>query len=214
MGKASGDVSPTRMALLQTKKKAKLAKRGHSLLKEKRDAIVMEFFEKMKDAEELRKNVNELLVGAYKNLTLTQAFDGSGKVFSTSLAVKENSDLELSHKNIMGVRIPTIEEMEFQRKVTERGYGLVETSSRIDRTAKDFEEVLSSLIKLAELEGSLRMLGMEIRKTKRRVNALEYITIPKLESTSRRIVMRLDEMERENFFRLKVIKRRLENAAA
>ena len=214
MGKAGGDVSPTRMALLQLRKKTKLAQRGHSLLKEKRDAIVMQFFEKIDETKELRKNVNELLELAYQDLTLAQASTGSGEVFSASLAVGGIEELDISHRNIMGVRIPTIAEIEFRRSLIERGYGLVDTNSRIDTSAKDFEEVLSNLIRLAELEHSLRLLAMEIRKTKRRVNALEYITIPKLERSTRRICMRLDEMERENFFRLKIIKRRLENAGS
>jgi len=214
MSKSVGGVTPTRMELLRVRKKIKLAKRGHSLLKEKRDAIVMQFFELVEQAQELRKEVNTLLVGAHENLALAQAVAGSQNVYSTSLAIQEREDLDISHKNIMGVQIPTVGEIEFQRKVTERGYGLVDTDARIDTAAKDFEMVTSKLIRLAELEGSLRRLGMEIRKTKRRVNALEYIMIPKLNTGKRYIQMRLDEMERENFFRLKVIKRRLNNAAA
>ena len=213
MGKSSGTVSPTRMELLRLRKKTKLAKRGHGLLKEKRDAIVMQFFDKMSETRELRKNIDGLLEKAYQDLTLSQAMAGSGGIFSASLAVGEIEEVEISHRNVMGVRIPTIGEVDFRRKLIERGYGLLETDSRIDTTAKDFEEAMSSLVKLAELESSLKMLAMEIKKTKRRVNALEYITIPKLDSSTRHIRMRLDEMERENFFRLKIIKRRLENAA-
>jgi len=130
-------------------------------------------------------------------------------VSSASLAVKGAADLDISHRNIMGVRIPTIGEVEFKRNVIERGYGLLGTDSRIDTAANDFEEVLTKLIRLAELEHSLRLLGMEIRKTKRRVNALEYLTIPRMVKGAKQIQMRLDEMERENFFRLKIIKRRL-----
>ena len=214
MGKASSEVSPTRMALLQLRKKTKLAKRGHSLLKEKRDAIVMQFFEKMDVTREAREKVNDLLTHAYQDLTLAQASAGSSEVFSASLAVSEIPELDMSHRNIMGVKIPTIGEIGFSRKVTDRGYGLLDTNSRIDIAAKDFEEVLSNLVKLAEYEHSLRLLATEIKKTKRRVNALEYLTIPKLERSTKHIRMRLDEMERENFFRLKIIKRRLDNAAS
>lgn len=214
MSKNVGGASPTRMELLRLRKRTKLATRGHGLLKEKRDAIVMQFFAKMDDTRELRKDVNELLLRAYQDLTLAQATSGSTGVFSASLAVKSIEEFNISHRNIMGVKIPDVEEIEFRRKVIERGYGLVETDSRIDTASRDFEDVLTSLIKLAELEHSLRMLAMEIKKTKRRVNALEYITLPRLDKETKHIVMRLDEMERENFFRLKIIKRRLQNAAS
>ena len=107
----------------------------------------------------------------------------------------------------MGVHVPALELKDgLARKVTERGYGLTDSSAAVDRSAKSFEEALEKILKLAELEEAVRNLAGEVEKTKRRVNALEYIMIPSLKATRKYIRMRLEEMERENFGRLKKIK--------
>ena len=113
-------------------------------------------------------------------------------------------------RNIMGVKIPSMESVDVKKTLEQRGYSIVGTSAKIDEAAERFEASLDMVLKLAESENALKKLIREIEKTKRRVNALEYVLIPKLESQAKYISFRLEEMERESFFTLKMIKRKME----
>jgi V/A-type H+-transporting ATPase subunit D len=188
----------------------KLAKKGHRLLKEKRDALIMEFFAVLDEAKGVRKRAEEELAKAFKALILAQATLGIIRVTQASLAVKAAADIELESRSIMGVAVPVLKLGETRRTLLERGYGLVDTSSQLDEAAGKFERVLNVIAELAEIEKSILLLAEEIEKTKRRVNALENIVIPRVNATVKYIEMRLDEMERENFFKLKRIKAAME----
>lgn len=203
-------VNPTRMELLKLKTKMKLAKKGHDLLKEKRDALIMEFFEIIDEAKDARKRVEDVLYAAYRSLTIAQATLGSLKVAEASLSVKPVTSLELKSKNIMGIKVPVLNLSMPERTLLERGYSIKETSAQVDDAAAKFEEALRLVVKLAEVEITIKLLAEEIEKTKRRVNALENILLPRLSTTVKYIKMRLDEMERENFFKLKRIKGAME----
>jgi len=203
-------VNPTRMELLKLKTKLKLAKKGHRLLKEKRDALIMEFFAVLDEARGVRKRAEKELADAFKALILAQATLGVIRVTQASLAVKAADDIELESRSIMGVTVPVLKLGETRRSLLERGYGLVDTSSQLDEAAGKFERVLHVIAELAEVEKSILLLAEEIEKTKRRVNALENIVIPRVNATVKYIEMRLDEMERENFFKLKRIKAAME----
>lgn len=203
-------VKPTRMELLKLKRRIKLAQKGHKLLKEKQDALIMEFFTIYDEALSLRKELAQKMEEAFAALRLAEIDIGLLKLKEVALGVKPNSEITIKKRNIMGVPVPLIEAESFKRKPDERGYSFVSTSSRVDIAAQKFEEVLDVTVRLAEVEETLKRLAREIEKTKRRVNALEYIIIPRMEATVKFISQRLDEIERENFFRLKRVKALLE----
>ncbi len=207
-------VNPTRMELLKLKIKVKLAKKGHKLLKEKRDALIVEFFNILEEARGIRKRAERALEEAFRALTLAQATLGAVKVREVSLGVKEIADISSVTRSIMGVKVPVLEMETKHRTLRERGYSLSDTNYLLDRAAEKFEEALSIVVELAEIESSIRLLSKEIESTKRRVNALENIVLPRLEATVKYIRMRLDEMERENFFKLKRIKAAQEKRVA
>ncbi len=199
-------VKPTRMELLQMRKRASLAERGHRLLKEKRDALVSEFLSIAGNVRKMRREAEEELARAYQDLLASQAILGVGAVREISFNTEQDVQVRLSSRNIMGVRVPIIESGSAARTMLHRGYGFAETSAKLDEAAAKMERALANIIKLAEVEETVRRLALEVEKTKRRVNALEYIVMPRLKATVKHIRMRLDEMERESFTRLKKIK--------
>ncbi|NOZ77392.1 MAG: V-type ATP synthase subunit D, partial [Euryarchaeota archaeon] len=197
---------PTRMELLKLKSKGKLAVKGHKLLKEKRDALIMEFFRILDEAKGAREKAEEELKDGFRALILAQATLGPIKVAEVAGASRPSEELEAVFTNIMGVRVPVLRMEGTARKFTERGYGITDTSSKLDEAAARFEAALAAVVHLAEVEKSITLLAKDIESTKRRVNALENIIIPRLQKTIKYITLRLDEMERENFFKLKRIK--------
>ncbi|MGB2728466.1 MAG: V-type ATP synthase subunit D [Halobacteriota archaeon] len=204
-------VSPTRMELLRLSRRTKLAEKGHDLLREKRDALIAEFLDVVCEVRDARKEMEAKLKEAFDFFIVAQALSGVEQVRQLSLMTSREIELEFSSRSIMGVHVPILElETELARKVTERGYGFMDSSAAVDRSARSFEEALGKILKLAELEEAVRNLAGEVEKTKRRVNALEYVMIPRLKATRKYIRMRLEEMERENFTRLKKIKAMLE----
>jgi len=203
------DIKPTRSELLKVKKQIKLAKSGHSLLKKKRDGMILEFFEILKKAKTLRRELVEEYKIALERMNIARTIEGDLKVKSIAMAIKEIPDIKLTTKNIMGVKVPKIESSEIQKAFMERGYGLY-NSSAIDEAATAYEKVVEKILLAAEVGTSMRKLLKEIEKTKRRVNALEFVVMPRLEEVQNFIRLRLEEMERENIFRLKRIKAKVQ----
>lgn len=204
-------INPTRMELLKLKDREKLAVKGYSLLKEKRNALIMEFFNILERVKGSRENVEEKLKEAFEDLTASQVIMGDLAVKKAALSVKESVEVDIDSRSIMGVVVPVVESSTSpERTVVERGYGFVDTSVKLDEAAKKFEESIALIIELGEIEKTIILLASEIESTKRRVNALEHIIIPRLENTVKYIEMRLEEMERENFVRLKMIKKSME----
>ncbi|KZX15891.1 V-type sodium ATPase subunit D [Methanobrevibacter cuticularis] len=199
-------INPTRMELLNLKNREKLAVKGHSLLKEKRDALIMEFFNILDRVKGSRENVERILQEAYDDLTAAQVRMGDLAVQKAALSVKESVDVNIDSRSIMGVVVPVVESKIESKTLVDRGYGFSDTSVKLDEAAKKFEEAIKLVIELGEIEKTIYLLAAEIEATKRRVNALEHIMIPKLENTVKSIEMRLQEMERETFVQLKMIK--------
>ncbi len=207
-----GTITPTRMELLKLRKRAALAQRGHDLLKEKMDALVMEFFEVLRRIRGAKEEALQQLSTANRSLSVCFAIMGTIETSQASREVRRELQVEVSTRNVMGVAVPSLEVEKTERDALARGYSLHTTSSAIDDTSKEFEKALGFLIKLAELEESARSLAKELERTKRRVNALEHIVIPRLEETTKFIAMKLEERERENFSRLKRIKAAIEGS--
>ena len=206
------NVKPTRSELIKLKRSIKLAESGHKLLKKKRDGLILEFFAALKDAKDIRTELNEKFILAYSKLEQSIALDGIVDIKTLSLALKERPSIELEVRNVMGVQIPSIKHGTIKKTLTERGYGLVSSSMRMDEMARTYEDLLESIVKAAEIETKLRNLLLEIERTKRRVNSLEFVLIPRLKATAAFIAFRLEELDRENIFRLKKIKQKISAA--
>jgi len=198
------NIKPTRMELLKLRKKHELAEKGHKLLGEKRDALVVEFLKIIKERSKVRKSVNSDLGEAYLSLSKAKMTMGENALSQALTAIPPMGDLVVSHLNIMGIKVPKLNWT--KGTGSKMDYSLIDTNAYMDEAVEDFDKVLENLFHLAEIEGSIEKLAVEIEKTKRRVNALEYIFLPRLEATQKYIEMRLQEREREDFFRRKKIK--------
>lgn len=205
-------VNPTRMELLEIRKKVVLAEKGHKLLEEKRDALVEKFFTVIEKRNSLKKQVDSEVGSAFISLIQAQMLLGEHQVDDISLTTPEISEISFDADNIMGVRIVKINTSALQQ-AQEPGYGFSETCAALDDAFQKFSELLKLIMGLAEVEENIQSLSVEIEKTKRRVNVLENTLIPKLYTTIKYIEMRLDEQEREDFFRRKRIKALMESKA-
>ncbi|HCJ66394.1 MAG TPA: V-type ATP synthase subunit D [Elusimicrobia bacterium] len=205
------EVSPTRSELIKLKLQIALAQQGCNLLKEKRDALLVEFMAVMDETLRLSSLLERAVANAQYALTVAKAVDGGVTVKSVALATKGEITIDLSGTKIMGVAIPVVQKKYSPvRSLLTRGYSVTGASSRIDETAENFEKVLDILIENADVETRLKRLGDEIQKTNRRVNALEQIVIPETQKQMKYIRMTLEERAREDLFRLKRVKRKLE----
>ena len=206
----AADVKPTRSELLEIKKKIKLTKSGYKILKMKRDGLILEFFKILEQAKDIRDKVNHDYEEAMQRIAVSKAVDGAITVQSAAFALKTHPELSLRSKNIMGIVVPEIEANSIRTPMDQRGYGVIGTSVYIDEAAKAFENLVQTIIEAAEIETIMKKLLDEVEKTKRRVNALEFKVIPELQESEAFIRLRLEEMERENTFRLKRVKQKAE----
>jgi V/A-type H+-transporting ATPase subunit D len=200
------EYKPTRSVLLEIKKKIKLSETGFKLLKMKRDGLILEFFKILDKSKDIRTHIIEEYKVARQKMAVAYAVDGATEVKSAAFAMGVTPSLELKSRNVMGIVVPEIEAKSVKKKVDERGYGIIGTTTRIDEAAEAYENLVEDIILAAEYETKMRRLIEEIDKTKRRVNALEFRVIPDLQAAESFIRFRLEEMERENTFRLKRFK--------
>lgn len=202
------DIKPTRSELINLKKRIALSERGYKILKMKRDGLILEFFKVLEQAKDTRDDLLERYEKVQAMMAVANTVEGAIGVKAAAFSVQEVPDIKLASKNIMGVVVPDIESSKVRKGLNERGYGILGTTSVIDETALSFEDLVESIIRSAEIETTMKKLLDEIESTKRRVNALEFKVIPELTAARDFIKMRLDEMEREELFRLKKIKAR------
>ena len=204
------EVKPTRSELLEVKRKIKLTKSGYKILKMKRDGLIIEFFKILEQAKQVRVKIVKDYDEAMAKINVAQAVDGAIAVQSAAFALRLHPEVTLRSKNIMGIVVPEIETNSLKSTVDQRGYGVIGTSTYIDEATRAFESLVETLVQAAEIETTMKKLLDEIEGTKRRVNALEFKVIPELEEAKAFIELRLQEMERENTFRLKRIKDKAE----
>ena len=202
------NVNPTRMELTKLKKRLTTATRGHKLLKDKQDELMRQFINLVKYNNELRRSVEKELEGSFKDFVMASAVMSSEFLEEAVAYPKESISVEVGTKNIMSVNVP---EMTFRRQLQDDEgsifpYGFANTSSELDDAIGKLESILPKLLELAEVEKSTQLMADEIEKTRRRVNALEYMTIPQLEETIKFIRMKLDENERGALTRLMKVK--------
>lgn len=206
------NVNPTRMELSKLKKRLSTSIRSHKLLKDKQDELMRQFISLVKHNNELRKEVESELQISLNDFVMARAVMSSEFLEEAIAYPKEHVSVEVSEKNIMSVSVPV---MNFKRQLEEDEgsiypYGFVSTSSELDDALAKLYGILPSLLELAEIEKSCQLMASEIESTRRRVNALEYRTIPDLEETIKYIRMRLDENERAATTRLMKVKNMIE----
>jgi len=199
-------VRPTRMELLKVKDKLDLATKGHRLLKEKRDALMMEVMHLSKRGGAASDEAVRHTITARRSFAKSRGVMGSSGVELAALDCGEGFEVDVGFRNVMGVTLPKIDSSEIEKP--EPGYSRYSTKPVVDETSHQFFDATIALLKLAEVESSLRALSDETKKTRRRVNALEYKRIPQLHATKKYIQLRLDELERENYYRLKMVKKK------
>ncbi|MGI6199706.1 MAG: V-type ATP synthase subunit D [Christensenellales bacterium] len=197
-------VNPTRMELTRLKKRLVTAQRGHKLLKDKRDEMMRQFIDVIKRNKALREEVEGELTFALKNFVLARAVMPGEMVEQALIYPASSMDIQVSLKNIMSVDVPVIAFEERQSQAYP--YGYLNTTGELDDAIASLRAIFPKLVELAQVEKTCNLLADEIEKTRRRVNALEYVMIPQLEETIREISMKLEENERGNLTRLMKVK--------
>lgn len=204
---ASTQIIPTRMELARQKKKLATATRGHKLLKDKRDELMRQFLDLVRENKALREKVEAGIAAANKNFVLAKAATSDQVLNTALLAPKQEVYLETGTRNVMSVDIPVFE---YKTRTADAGdiysYGFAFTSSDLDGAVKSLADLLPDMLRLAEVEKSCQLMAAEIEKTRRRVNALEHVMIPDAQAKIKYITMKLDENERSTQIRLMKVK--------
>lgn len=201
------NVNPTRMELTNLNKKLKTARRGHKLLKDKRDELMRQFIELVRENKELRRQVEKGIEQANAHMSVARSVMSDESIDIALMIPMQEMSLEITEKNVMSVMIP-VYESKF-RTADENdiySYGFAFTSCDLDDAVKSLSDIMPLMLRLAEVEKSCQLMASEIEKTRRRVNALEHVMIPQYEETIKYIKMKLDENERGTITRLMKVK--------
>jgi V/A-type H+-transporting ATPase subunit D len=204
-------VSPTRMNWLQRRKQLQVAIQGVDLLKRKRDALVADFFKIVRESLAARERLNKNAADAYVFLSLAKAIEGSQTLEAAAITDKRDLMVDIQVRNVWGTKIPDVTLRDIRRGPLQRGLNPTATSARTLESAAKFEEVLDAILAVASTEIKLKKIGEEIKKTTRRVNALEQVVVPRIRAEIRYISAVLEQRAREDVFRLKRIKKKLES---
>ena len=203
----STTINPTRMELTRLKGRLRTAQRGHKLLKDKRDELMKQFMEVVRENRALRRRVEEQLMRAQSSFTVAAAVMSPEMLEQSLLYPKQSVELDMTFQNIMSVDVP---QYHFRTHSQDSGeiypYGFANTSGELDDAVSAMSQVFQDMLKLAEIEKTSQLLAEEIEKTRRRVNALEYVKIPEMQENIKYITMKLDENERANTIRLMKVK--------
>ncbi len=204
---AGKQVNPPRMELTRLKKKLTTSIRGHKLLKDKRDELMRQFLDLVRENKALRERVEAGIAAANQNFVLARSGMSDEALNVALMAPKQEVYLEASTKNVMSVDIPVFE---YKTRTSDANdiysYGFAFTSSDLDDAVKSLADLLPDLLRLAEVEKACQLMAAEIEKTRRRVNALEHVIIPETQENIRYITMKLDENERSSQIRLMKVK--------
>ncbi len=204
---ASTAITPTRMVLNQLKGRLKTARRGHKLLKDKRDELMRQFLDIVRLNQQLRIKVEQGLTEAFGSLSVASAIMSPEMLEQSLLYPRQSVELGMKFKNIMSVNVPVYD---FKTKNDDPSeifpYGFAQTSGELDDALEQLANVFKDMLELAQIEKSMQLLAQEIEKTRRRVNALEYVKIPQMQESIKYITMKLDENERANTIRLMKVK--------
>ena len=201
------NVNPTRQELTRLKGRLRTSIRGHKLLKDKRDELMKQFMDVVRENRALRKKVEDGLMQAYGSFTVASALMSGEMLEQSLLYPKQSVELDMTFQNVMSVNVPVYE---FKTKSQDPGeiypYGFATTSGELDDAVDNMASVFQDMLKLAQIEKTSQLLAEEIEKTRRRVNALEYVKIPQMEEAIKYITMKLDENERASTIRLMKVK--------
>lgn len=200
-------VNPTRMELTRLKGKLRTAQRGHKLLKDKRDELMKQFLETVREVRSLRAEVEEELMTVHASFTVASALMSSEAMEQALLYPKQSVELTMGFKNIMSVNVPIYDfKTRTQSDADIYPYGFAATSGELDTAVDALGRVFQKMLKLAQIEKAAQLMAEEIEKTRRRVNALEYVVIPNTKDSIRYITMKLDENDRSTTTRLMKVK--------
>ena len=201
------NVNPTRMELTMLKQRLSTATRGHKLLKDKQDELMRQFITLIRKNNELRSVVEEKLTSAMQSFVMAKALLNENFIEELVAIPPRSVELEMYQKNIMSVSVPVMNfGYDESQDTNELRYGYLNSNSELDTSIEKMSAVMAELLELSEIEKTCQLMADEIEKTRRRVNALEYMTIPQLEETIYFIQMKLDENERANITRLMKVK--------
>ncbi len=204
---ANTTVTPTRMVLNQLKARLKTARRGHKLLKDKRDELMRQFMDVVKRNKELRLRVEEGLTAAFASLQVASAIMSPEMLEQALLYPRQSVELQMKFKNVMSVNVPQYSFTTQNNDPSEiYPYGFAQTSGELDDALDQLARVFEDMLELAQVEKTMQLLAEEIEKTRRRVNALEYVMIPDLERNIKYITMKLAENENSTKVRLMKVK--------
>ena len=201
------NVNPTRMELSNLKKKLNTARRGHKLLKDKRDELMRQFLDLVRENLALRQEVEQALRAADTHMAIAASVMKKEQVEAALMMPKQKIELNITDRNIMSVIIPVFQaEYKSGDENDIYPYGYAFTSGELDEAVESLSEIFQKMVRLAEVEKSCQLMADEIEKTRRRVNALEHVMIPRYEETIKYITMKLEENERSTITRLMKVK--------